>query len=337
MSRPFLIRTALAAAIMVAVSPGVSFACDFCGCLLGINPYYTLSDRITLTMLWQQAMHPAGGFGINAPHLKIAAGAVGTGYAALYSAGAPRLYHGGSIESTVPTYESRGTVEIAVEHHFGDHLMATGIVPLMILNERGDRLLSVRGIGDPSLLIHYVAAFDLAPGTRATFLAGAGADIPLGSDNLVDARGVRLDPRLQPGSGTADFLGNVRGILQREKWTLAVDVLGRTNGVNSYGDRIGSSLGVTMDVSRDIVRSNQDLFAIVGTAGLRSEMAATDRVHGAVDPASGFTAAYAKLGAQLVYSDLRITLTALIPMYDHRAPGGDSEGTRIAAGAGFEF
>lgn len=307
-------------------------ACDFCNCLLGINPFYTSADRITLSVLLQRTFHPADMTGAGGMGSKLVAAPAG-GLAGL----APHLMHGGADDEMTAFTERRTTFELAAQHHFSDHFMITATLPLLMLGIDGESGGSYRGLGDPSLMAYYVATIDAGGGTRAVLMAGAGIDLPLGTTRLHDADGERLDPTMQPGSGSADAVANVRGMLQTGAWTIALDALARLNTENADGYRFGHALTATATVNRDIVRSNADQFAMVGIAGLRAELAGDDHRHGLARNGTGFTTGYAQLGLEVAYGDVHLTTTALLPAYSRRALDVATEDPRFAASVGVEF
>ncbi len=314
-------------------APGIAGACDFCNCLMGINPNYNGEDKIIFHFLLQHSYYTPSGDTALQFGSKPAAGGYGR-----YPLGMPpKLYHLGG-EGTEPAYETRQTFEIAYQHHFSDHIMATVMLPYAISDlESGENRVSVRGIGDPTLLAHYIITDMISPDIPATLLIGGGIKLPLGQHTLRDARGTLLDPRLQPGSGSVDVLANLMATAQFGSWTTALDAYGKINTTNGSGDRMGSSLALSATVNHDLLRSNQDLFAIVGIAGLREEMAGRDRIVGEIDERSGFTATYGSLGAQVVYGAVKLDMTVLLPLHQNRSSSEPMERPRILSGLRYEF
>lgn len=310
-----------AAAALLLAAPG-AVACDFCDCLFGINPYYSTMDRIGVNVLLQRStsVSPTGGGGI----LKLAAGGA-------------VLFHSGTTETGVPSTEYRTTFDITLQHHFSEHWMMTARLPVNITRVRTDHVLDVRGIGDPSLMLHWVTTARPSPGMKATFLVGAGVDLPLGSSGLVHPDGDRIDPRLQPGSGSVDVLAGARAALQLQDWTVGVDLSGRWATANRYDDRMGTAFAATASAGYDVVRSNEDQFAIVGIGALRLETAGADRVGGVLDPSARHTSLYMELGTECAWRDIRIRASVAIPVYDHRAIVGEAEQARVTAGLSYDF
>jgi hypothetical protein len=316
-------RLIVALALLLPALAQRGIACDFCNCLMGINPYYESSDKILLHYLLQRS---ASGYG---------SAATAWFNAKTASAGYPEraLYHAvhavSGAAGEIPTSEIRNTIELAYQHHFSENLMATVMLPFSLFDVTSDRLLSVDAVGDPTLLAHYVA-HDVLP-IPSVLMIGGGIKLPLADHELRDAHGAKIDPRSQPGSGSLDFVLNVTGTAQFGSWTVALDAFAKLNGANNDRDRLGSSLAFSGTINRDLLRDNEAGFAVVGIAGLRSELAARDRIAGVVDPESGSTALYGSLGSEVVVGSIRLDLSVLVPVYQHREDLSQ-ERTRILAG-----
>ena len=317
-----------------------AIACEFCNCLLAINPYYSSTDRLVLSYLYQQSTHmpqatgtaPVGGGGIlkRGPNTMAQQAGIIT---------LPGLYH--QDHGSTPVTETLNTFELAAEHHFNEHLMLTGIVPFAMIAVSGAEPYRVHGIGDPMLMGHYVIASD-GEGIRTTLLGGAGIDIPIGANNLRAPDGDRLDAASQPGDGIVDVLLNARGSVQTGSWIFAADAFGRIpTASNQYGDRRGSSADITATANLELFRANASSTAVTGFVGLRAELADADRVDGTVDATTRHTTGFANLGGQFVYNNVRLSASASIPVFERRGgtvgTDGIQEQARLVASVAYEF
>ncbi len=318
---------------LLALAPVPALSCDFCNCLMGINPYYSTSDQFTIHYLYQRSTSGSAS-GPVVPHLKPAAGS-----GLLHGVEPPRPYHGGHTggDETIMERETRSTFELAYRHHFSQNFMATAVLPVTLLDVESTGRLSVKGTGDPMVMAHYIMPNLLPDGPSTVLLLGAGVKAPLGDYMLRDGSGERLDPRLQPGSGSVDLVLNGTMTLQSEGWTFAADLFGKINTSNPERDRIGNSLALSSTVNRDLYRDNEEEFAVVGIAGLRGESAARDRVEGVIDERSGFLSGYTTLGGQIAYRSVRLDLSAMLPVYQHRNDPSSSEGVRFVTGLRLEL
>lgn len=293
-------------------------SCDFCNCVTGINPYYNGLNRIGLTTLYQNS-HTEGA----------ATGTPGS-----------KLAHGGGTDEhgiRIPETERRITFELSYQHHLSQNLVLTALLPFSAGRLEGDGVLNVYGIGDAALLGQYAVTGLFSERTPATLLLGGGVELPTGANDLRHDDGDRIDPRMQPGSGSFDLIANAVLTAPIESWTVAADLYGKLNNANDRGDRIGNALSLTATLSRDLYRNNPGNFALLGTAGLRGELSGKDRVAGGTDPATGARTLWGNLGGQLVWGHVKLHAAALLPLLQHREPGGANEDLRLTAGIRYEF
>jgi hypothetical protein len=304
--------------------PHVGMACDFCNCLLGINPYYSTQNTLTVSYLFQRSDHPIA-------HVHSASSS-----ALSLRKSAPlslhHINHGGEGDS-VPTQESRHTIELAYRHHLTEDVLLTLLVPFSrTKQEKPSSSLTVMGSGDITLLGHYNLRLSESLGTRLMLLIGGGIVVPVGRTDARDAAGTLLDYRLQPGRGAVGFVTTATGILQRESWTFGADAFARWNTKTSAGNRLGHNFAATLAASRELLRDNPSLFALVASVGGRLEYASKDLLAGVPDATSGATVFYLSAGVDAVYDFLRFELRTLVPVHQQRPEGGANERTRFMVG-----
>ncbi len=300
----------------------VSFACDFCNCLSGINPYYNGKNRFVLNFLLQRSFLP--------PILPTPTNTLQTKHMSLATA-----MHSGHGASLFPTTETRRTIEVMVQHHLTDRLMLTALAPFSTLTIEQGSSLSVSGVGDVSLLAHYVFEFDVLD--RATLLLGGGIKTPIGLSNLTDANGMRLDTRFQSGTGSWDFILNPSFFASHLGFTYALDVFAKFNTSGTVGDRIGSSVSATATLSHDLFRHNASQMALVGIIGARLETKTKDWISGRFDADSDFTSLYGQVGGQVIFHFVKLDFLVLAPLHQSRSALAMNEQTRFLTGARLEF
>jgi hypothetical protein len=319
---------ALAGALFLAQT---AHACDFCGCLLGLNPYYSGSDQFLVNFLYQRSDYN--------PPVDLGGGLIkmsGSADRSLYMSGGPRLDHLVGPGGT-PSHESRSTIEIAFQHHFSERLMVTATLPAVMLDVQSAEPVKVRGLGDPTLLAQYMVVDRQQESTPMMLMVGGGLKLPLGATGARAADGDLLDFRSQPGSGSFGLVLNGTMTMQWKSWTLAADLFGTINVVSADRNRLGNSLGISSNLAHEFYRDNVSQFALMGIAGLRGEAAGHDLVDGAVDGQSGFVAGYATLGSEIAFRSLKFDVTAMLPVYQHRNEPYTSEHARIVSGIRYEF
>ncbi len=315
--------------VFFLVGPEFSTACDFCNCLMGINPYYMESDAIHVSMLIQrsrgggnQIAAPAGDMSLG----KIFSGGIGGPGSVLHDD------HGGGAHS-----ETKNTIEIAYRYHLLRNVLLSGFFPYHTLRVRSTTAYSIDGPGDLTVMAQYVARTVVGDRTPATLVMGGGLQLPTGSNSRRDPDGELLEPHMQPGSGSLNYVVSMTATVQPGRWTLALDVLGKLNTRNDRNDRLGNSLALSGFASRELFRDEYSQFALVGNGGIRGEFAARDLVQGIRDSDTGVTSLYGNLGVQVYYAFLRVDFTVLIPVSQDRPAAGLDEEARFVSGVRIEL
>lgn len=319
MKRQYYYRFILIVGFLLTES---SIACDLCNCLRGINPYYTTSNGLSLHMLMQRSRHH---------HDEKEAALVADGPVLMNESNG--LHH---VENPSGV-ERRTTLELSYQHHLSEDLMATILTPYSFASLESPDPVSHNGMGDVTLLSHYIATTELADEWTGRFIIGGGVKFPTGKNSFRDPLGNRLDPHLQLGSGSTDVVLNGTFIVHHNAWSLALDAYGKLNTENKHGERLGNSIAGSIGASRELFRDNSAVFGIVGLASLRGEHAAKDVLNGIRDASSGFTSFYTNVGGQVYFQFLRLDVSLLIPVSQSRATGVPEEETRVLTGVRFEL
>ncbi|MBC8043023.1 MAG: hypothetical protein IAF08_06220 [Rhizobacter sp.] len=301
--------------------------CDFCSMATGINPYYNGKNKLLFNLLMQHAQFTP----VSAASPVQNSVAMPSKGNSVQHAGHDAYASGASVD------EQRRTLEISYQHHISESVMLTAVVPFYQIGVQTAIDLSVQGMGDLTVLAHYILKTKISEAVPLTWLVGAGVKLPTGNSSMKDDAGTTLDPRVQAGSGSWDLVLNTSLIAVQDEWTAAFDLFGKINTSNADGDLIGNPLAISFTLSRDLVRSNADNFALIGIAGVRVEAAGKDMVQNEVDDFSGFTTGYLNVGGQAAWQFLRFNLTALVPAVQARVSDAPREGVRLLTGLRIEF
>ena len=295
---------------------------------MGINPHYNGMNRIGLTFLYQQS-HVQSGERID-----------GTGSKVVANPHSKILHGGADVDEnglTIGEREQRKTIELSWRHHISRSISLTLLVPFVENQIESVGTLTVRGLGDLTVMGHYIVDNLFSEQTPSTLLLGSGVTLPTGASNLQNSHGEIIDTRYQPGHGSVGFVGNALLMMPLSDWTFAFDLYGKTNRPNSRDDRTGNSLSLTSTISHDLYRNNPMNFGLVGTAGLRGEVSGQDKVGGERDPSSGSETLWTNVGGQIVFKSFKLEASALVPIAQRRASGGADEDVRLSLGLRYEF
>jgi hypothetical protein len=241
--------------------PAVSLACDVCGIYLGVQPH---DRRSSVSALWRFRQLE----GDLTSSTKMA-----------------RPKHGGHGVDGIPLtgldhYEELYQVlEVRADLWLADRVSMLASVPV-VNNYRavnGYIVADVYGLGDPFLIARYLVANTkcLTENERTVhrLLIGGGAKMPLGRNDRV-YQDVPVAVDLQPGTGTWDLLGSAEYMVRRGSNGASVAILGRLNGTNADGYRLGNGLSTTAEVFRrwDIGEDTK----IMPSLGLYHELSGRD-------------------------------------------------------------
>ena len=214
-------RTLLLAVALLAFAPGAA-ACDVCGCSIGGNYFGILPQfhRHFIGLRWSAE----------------------TSYTAL-SADALRA---GRFHST----EQFRSYDLMARFYPFRRWQTLVLAPYRDFSQtENGKTTRVRGLGDVSVLVNYLL-WDTGDSLRhrwqQTLSLGGGLKLPSGKHHLPAADGSPLNPNVQPGTGSTDFLVSAAYTVRRGAWGISTDLLGRLTTPNDqqyrFGHRLSGSL-----------------------------------------------------------------------------------------------
>lgn len=188
-----------------------------------------MRTALAVLLLAGHAAADEGGFSVQSGETLFAQG---TSLGATYQyARRSRLYRGDR--------PVRGAEDRVLEEHLGVLGVSYGLredltlalaAPWVDRRERSDAGRErASGPGDATLLGKYRFLFDAGEAWESTAAAVLGLQLPTGSTDERDSAGGRLDPELQPGSGSWDFLAGAAGTYEWGRWEIRAHLLGQIN------------------------------------------------------------------------------------------------------------
>lgn len=162
-----------------------------------------------------------------------------------------QLRHGshGSATTAEPVYRQEDyeiytTAELRGKYFIHQRIELNGIVPY-ILNQSltSTENISVKGIGDITLFAGYhLVNKTLTDKVQHRLILGGGIKLPVADYYLKDENGKRIDPMLQPGTGSVDYLVYSNYVAGYKKLGLSTNITYKINGSNYYKEKINNSL-----------------------------------------------------------------------------------------------
>lgn len=207
-----------------------TFACDICGCFMGITPYY---NRNSISLLYRyrsfngyegqsHSLFPNGGkFFIPAR-----------------SQDAPITGHTGNPGD----YELYRSLEIRGKYFIGNKLEVNAILPYVSNSERYNGYTStIGGVGDINVYAGYHLMQKLDADFKQQLIAGAGIKLPTGKNDFKNTAGIRYSSLMQAGTGSTDGFIYLNYLVGLSKFGASLNTSYKVNGTNSRDEGIANS------------------------------------------------------------------------------------------------
>jgi len=207
-----------------------TFACDICGCFMGITPYF---NRSSISLLYRyrsfngyngqsHSLFPNGGQFFIPPRQQ----------------NSPITSHAGNPED----YELYRSMEIRGKYFINSRLEINGILPYVGNSERYNGYTSsISGIGDVNLFAGYHLIQKLEDNFKQQLITGAGIKIGTGKNDFKNSDGIRYSSLMQAGTGSTDGFIYLNYIVGLGKFGASLNTSYKFNGTNSRGEGIANS------------------------------------------------------------------------------------------------
>ena len=177
---------------------------------------------------------------------------------------------------------------------------------------------STRGLGDVSVLANYVlldTGDSLRHRWRQTLSFGGGVKLPTGRHDLPASNGESLNPSLQPGTGSTDFMFSAAYTLRRGAWGASADLLARWNTANRQHFRFGNRVSGSAKV---FYWKNIRGITLLPNTGIFSDAARANRDDGLLLKESKGLTSFATLGLDTYVRHFSAGLSYQIPVWQSR-------------------
>lgn len=291
-------------------------ACDLCGCYLGVLPKYD-QNYIGARLRYR-------GFTGDVPHVHEAPHSDGHEHPAV-------------TDTHFHAHDYFTTYELTARYFFTNRLSGSAFVPYSVnISEEGDKRSTIRGFGDPSLLMQY-RVFTRESQSDTTWQhnisVGAGLKLPIGIYDEPYANG-EYDPHAQAGTGSLDALFMAAYIARYNKYGFNADLVYRLNTENPngyrYGDRLNGSLHFIYWKEIKNVK-------ILPQIGAYIEFAPEDRLNGWHVSNSGGMSAFASGGVDIFYKNLSLDCTGQAPVIEKLNGTQLRNSARVMSGVTYYF
>lgn len=216
------------------------FACDVCGCYMGITPNI---GKNSFGVYYRYKAYQ-GYTNVNHKHsLFPNMDANRTGFA--------QPLHSGHVHSDYDNsdYEVIQVAEIRGKYFIHPNIELNTVLPYYYNNSvEGPVFSEGRGMGDVNFYTGFHIVNTEGKKLMHRVITGFGVKLPTGRTNTADEYGVRNFVTHQPGTGTTDLFAYVNHIMGYNKWVLSTNVMAKANGENEYNERLSGSVSANLSV-----------------------------------------------------------------------------------------
>ena len=224
-----------------------TFACDICGCFMGITPYF---NRNSISLLYRYRSFN-GYDGQN--HSLFPTG--GKFFIPAREQNSPITGHAGNQAD----YELYRSMEIRGRYFIISRLEINAILPYVSNSERYNGYTSsISGIGDVNLYAGYHLVQQLENNFKQQLIAGIGVKLPTGKNDFKNNEGIRYSSLMQAGTGSTDGFVYLNYIVGLGKFGASLNTSHKVNGTNSRDEGIANSttsflnIFYTQSVGKDV-------------------------------------------------------------------------------------
>lgn len=216
-------------------------------------------------------------------------------------------------------------------------LQLLAVLPVNFFTQQaGADRLTRNGLGDAVLLANYnllQQAWGADKKWRQAFYLGGGVKLPTGKfdPELIEQE---INPNMQPGTGTFDWLGSASYTLRYANWGLNADMLLRFSRENSAEYRFGNRLNIN---GRLFYWAKTGKSSWLPSVGIAHEWAAEDCDSGVNLSDTGGFCEFGTIGLDWYYGNLALSAAWNIPVHQYLGSGHIDAGQRVQLGMAYIF
>lgn len=313
-------------ALLLLASSQCLFACDVCGCFMGLTPY---DNQSNIGLVYRLRTF-SGYYGFDRNSSLLPSGSLRTGNSALHAD------HNHDEVLNGNDYEEYRVLELRSKFFIHERIEMNLIVPFnfnsMRMNETSHK---VSGLGDINLFSGFqvLRKMDME-GWQYRLTLGAGIKLPTGSHDKTNADGERIHLMMQPGTGTTDyfFYGNYTTSMNR--WGVSLSGAYKLNGSNSYNEKISNSVNSYGSI---FYKAYPGKWIIIPSVQFYYENTAGIRTVEGISPMTSMNVLMAGPGVDVYYNNLQFTLSGLFPVAEEKITGKAASAFKFSAGFIYNF
>ncbi|TGE29495.1 hypothetical protein [Hymenobacter metallicola] len=305
-----------------------SWACDICGCFMGITPYdnqsgVSLMHRYRIFNGYQHYGQPSSFFPKGVQPFLPSHPNQDNGY---------KHQHNGDATD----YEAYRVVELRGKYFLAKRLELNAFVPYVMNTSQSNGIqLNTAGLGDVTVFagFHLIRAIETA-GVQSRLIVGGGAKLPTGDFRRTSPSGRRYPMLNQPGTGTTDgfvyanYIGSFRNV------GLSLNSSYRRSNRNSFGNNVAPSTTTFANLFYRLAFGTS--WQVYPSAQFYYEKTKGEMLDGQLTHEHAMNDALLGPGLDFYYKNFSLNTSAQFPLYtattDHPASAG-----RMVIALGYSF
>ena len=311
-------KNLLAAALLLALAPLRAWACDICGCFMGITPYDNQSTFALMHRYRSFNGYQALG---QRPQFRPPGGTM-FAPGRLNSDDGYRHSHRGDPSD----FEIFRTVELRGKYFLAKRLELNAFMPFIMNTEQSNgQQLNISGLGDVTVFAgyHVLRRIETA-GVQSRLIVGGGLKLPTGDYRRQSPDGRRYAMLTQPGTGTTDVFGYANYIASYRSVGLSLNQSYRRANANAFGNSVAPSVATFANLFYRVARGESWQF--YPSAQFYYEKTAGEMLDGQLTHEHEMNAALLGPGLDVYYKNFSLNTSVQFPVYtaatDHPASAG---------------
>ncbi|MBL0328545.1 MAG: hypothetical protein IPP64_03785 [Bacteroidetes bacterium] len=322
------------------------FACDFCGCFMGITPY---DNHSSITAMYRYKMFN-GYQNTDQHHNVFQKSALSSNTSSNTFANSNGNYnalkHGSTgSPNTEPVqpkhlqsdYELYTTAELRAKFFIHKRIELNAVIPFtMNTSSKSDLKQKISGISDLTFFtgIHLINR-TMTEKFQHRLILGAGIKLPVGDYYQKDENNQRIDFLLQPGTGSIDYMSYLNYVFGYKKLGINFMTAYKINGDNYYHERIGNSTTNYLNLFYKF-RQDKDLKLFPSIQGYYEYTKGLyiDKVY---QPATEMNIATAGIGLDVFYKQISINTSFQLPISEKKFDGNLATAGKFLVGLTYSF
>lgn len=325
--------------VVFTIAVNTLFACDFCGCFMGITPY---DNHSNLSLIYRYKSFNGYGNTMQHPQLFPSSRMTSAGTANT-SNSFDGLKHGVAAgdstenEQQASDYENYNSIELHGKFFIHRRIELNAIIPFVMNNAmHGEESSSVQHIGDISLFVGFHLINKTMDETiQQRLILGTGIKLATGNYESKSADGDRIDFLMQSGTGSTDFLFYLNYIVGYKKWGINFNSTYKINGENFYTERIGNS--TTNYLSLFYKFRQEKNLKVFPSVQAYYEYSDGLRIANEHQEATTMSLATVGVGVDLFYKQFALNASFQLPVYEKKFDSNMVTAGKLMVGITFNF